>query len=186
MWASITTGVLTIAGTLLGVWITRRGNERDLKIRLQHEEKQKSEALLRERAEDVCVLVDNWLNALSIHSLSLSMVMQGKLHYDEYHELAAKDPGSKNVDFSRMEMIIDFYLPHVRGSFDEVIEARSQLNEVAWQHKQEYEQGNVPGEEFVKPYIEAIEEVEWRGRKLRQEIVAWHNKTLQPTGFAGG
>ncbi len=186
MWGSIATGILTIAGTLLGVLITRRGNERDLKIRLQHEEMQRNETLLRERAEEVCVLLDNWLNALSIHSLSLSMVMQGKLHYDEHYELAAKDPGSKEVDFSRMEMIIDFYLPRLRGSFEEVIEARSELNEVARQHKQEYEQGNVPGEEYVKPYIRAIEKVERRGRKLRSEIVAWHNKTLQPTGFAGG
>lgn len=185
MWSSITTGILTIAGTLLGVWITRRGNERDLKIRLEHEVKQKNEALLRERAEEVCILLDNWLKTLSIHSMSLSMVMQGKLHYDQHHDLVSKDPGSKNVDFSRMEMIIDFYLPHVRSSFDAIIEARTEINKLARQHKQEYEQGNVPGVEFLRPYIQAIQLVEQRGRELRGEIVTWQNKNLQPTGFAG-
>lgn len=77
--------------SIFGIWLTNRSNSNQLRMQLLHEKESHENAIKRERLEELYVLVGHWLIGLSGHYISLSMVMQGKLNYNQHLDLMIND-----------------------------------------------------------------------------------------------
>jgi hypothetical protein len=158
--------------SVLGVWLSNRATLKHLKIQLQHERDLKAENLLRERFEELYVLVEHWLNGLFGNYMSLNMVMQGKLTYNQHLDQIIENGNSSKHDFQRLEMIINIYALSIKEKYDAVMEARSKLNEISTVHKLEYEKGNIDGSIFLDAFIVAQVTIEKRGGVLLEAIAS--------------
>ncbi|HJU84410.1 MAG TPA: hypothetical protein VJ600_09380 [Holophagaceae bacterium] len=164
--ASIITGVVAF----LGVVLTNRATYRRIKLENEINEKRKRLELHRDRGEELYVATDRWINMIGGKNLSILAVMQGKLSYNQYLDLAIKAGEKQNYDFARIEMIIDVYFPMTRPFYDRVIENRTEINKIDSEHHREYEKGNTDGHRFIQPYIDAQKKFEAAGEELKQQI----------------
>ena len=156
--------------SIFGVWLTNRSNINQLRIQLVHERESRAEDTKRERLEDLYILVGHWLNGLSGHYISLSMVMQGKLDYNQHLDQFIKSADKQGYDYQRLEMILDVYAHPLKPMYEKVLEARAELNKISTKHKHAYEQGDMDGERFLKSYTAAQLKIESLGEALKKEI----------------
>jgi len=130
--------------TTFGVWLTNNANAKRQKQQLEHEERLSSQKIKKERLEELYILVCHWGNLFFEQYLSLQLVMDGHVTYNDHLEkTGAKDLGG--FDFSRMEMIIDIYGAQLEPAYEEVKAARSVINEVNAAHKFAYKRGQPAG-----------------------------------------
>lgn len=157
--------------TLLSAHLTNRSNATRLKVEHHHQAHQRNQELLRERGEELYELTDKWLGGLVGHYISRGFVMQGKLTFDQYHDLVIRDGEKRTVNFGRIEMLIDVYFPTVRAQYDAVIRGRDELNKVDVAHKRAYERGDAEGTDFLKSYVQAQKTIEGAGDSLKKKII---------------
>ena len=169
-WAGLAGVIIGSILSVFGVWLSNRANISQLQIQLQHEKESRRENTQRQRLEELYVIVGAWLNNIAINYMSLAMVMQGKLSYNDHLDMVIKNQGELRYDFNRLEMLIDIYAIDLKSEYEAVIEARGKLNEVAKQHKWAYEEGNTDGEVFLKSYINAQVKIENLGKVLSNSI----------------
>jgi len=162
--------------SIFGVWLTNRSNINQLRMQLVHERASRAEDTKKERLEELYILVGHWLNRIFGNYISLSMVMQGKLDYNQHLDQVIKSGNKQGHDFNRLEMIIDVYAHALKPAYEKVLEAISELNEVSLEHKHAYEQGNIDGDKFLKPYTSAQLKVESLGEVLKKEIAEYAKK----------
>lgn len=156
---------------LLTAFLTNRANTSRLKMEFNHQAQHRRSELLRERGEELYELTDNWLGGLAGHYISRSAVMQGKLTFDQHHELVIKAGGKDTINFGRIEMLIDVYFPAVRAQYDAAIAGRTELNKVDTAHRRVYAEGDIPGTQFLKPYVRAQLSIEEAGASLKKKII---------------
>lgn len=156
--------------SIFGVWLTNVSNSKQLRIQLLHEKISHENSIKRERLEELYVLVGHWLNGLASNYLSLSMVMQGKLDYGQHSDLAIKDGEKIKYDFNRLEMIMGIYAHELLPYYQKVIEARTELNKISIEHRHSYDQGDIEGSRFLKPYTAAQLVIEEHGGLLKEKI----------------
>ncbi len=156
---------------LTGVLLTNRSNTARLKMQLDHDAGQRKAQVLRDRGEELYVLVENWLNSFSGHYLNISFVMQGKLTYDQALDLDKEALGRSGLQFSRIALLIDIYFPGSRSGYDQMINARTKVNKVECAFKHAYDRGDFDGEKFLRPYVEAQKEIEAAGEVLKDKLI---------------
>jgi len=155
--------------SIVGVWLTNRSNINQLRMQLVHERTSRVKDTKKERLEELYILVGHWLNAIFSNCISLSMVMQGKLDYNQHLD-RVKSFDVQGYDFNRLEMIINVYAHELKVAYEKVLEARTELNEISLKHKDAYMQGDTDGKRFLKPYVLAQVKVESLGEALKKEI----------------
>jgi len=99
--------------------------------------------------------------------------MQGKLDYNQHLDLVINDGEKPKHDFNRLEMILGIYAHELQPYYQKVIDARSELNAIATEHKHAYEQGDIHGERFLKPYTAAQLKIEKQGEVLKEKIAEY-------------
>ena len=156
---------------LLGVYITNRSSLDRLKFQIDQEASQRNNNLLREKGEELYELMDKWLIAITCNGLNLSAVMQGKLTYNQYLDLLIEGNQSNQLNFGRIEMLIDVYFPTVRENYDHLIKRRDQINKIESAHKQAYKSGNTDGTQYLDSYTKAQLAMGDQGDILKQKII---------------
>lgn len=169
-WAGLLGVAIGSALSLLGTWLSNQSNLKQLRLQLRHQQQSKEEDVLRARLEELYTLVASWLNFMAGQHISVAMIMQGKLTYNEHYDLLVKDESKKAYDFSRIEMIIDVYGKSLHNSYQAVIEIRDRLNKLEGEFKRRYEEGGVGGREFLREYLQAQFEIAEKGRLLKRAI----------------
>ena len=163
MFGLVNTFVSTLSGGGIALGVVYLTNRFD-------KEKRRKEILLG-RGEELYALVKKWQGGLFAYYLHRSYVMQGKLTYDQIHELEIAEAKSGGNDFSRIEMLIDVYFPSTRPAYDRVTTARDTLSHVASTYKREYEAGDIDGDKFCKPFLQAMQDVEKAAKPLLEAII---------------
>ena len=135
--------------TTLSVWLTNRANFKQLQQQLVHEEKLASGRVKKERLEELYILICHWNNIFFGNHLQLTLVMRGKLSYNEYLDNIISS-GSQSVDFNRISMIIDIYGGEFKEAYLKVLGIRDEINDIESLHKKSYLKGQ-PGNLFLKP-----------------------------------
>lgn len=156
---------------LLTAFLTNRANTARLKMEQTHQAQRRKSELLRERGEELYALTDKWLKGLTANYLGKSFVMQGKLTFDQYYNQMLKSVEKDTFNFGRIEMLIDVYFPLARAQYDAVIERRGELNKIDVEHKHAYESGDIPGTQFLKPYVRVQHSIEETGESLKKKII---------------
>lgn len=156
---------------LLTTFLTNRANTARLQLEHSHEAKRRKSELLRERGEELYELTDKWLKILAGHYIGRSIVMQGKMTYDQFIEGAVKIGKEHNVNFGRIQMLIDVYFPAVRPQYDAVLAGRTELNRVDSAHLRAHENGDAEAEKLLGPYVVAQQVIEVSGELLKKKII---------------
>ena len=172
-WLGIIGVIIGTTLSILGVWLTNQFNIKQLVVQLNNEKAQKSGSLKREKLEELYTLVSKWFHRIFAHYLKLTLVMRGEIDYNQYLDIVIKDGKEKDVDFSRLEMIIDIYGPELIPSFNKIMEVRSELNDIAAAHRKAYNAGNLNGERFLKPYGGVQIKLEELTKSFKKEIAEY-------------
>lgn len=165
--AGVITGAII---SIFGVWLTNKSNLNQLRTQLLHERQSREEDINRERLEELYILVGHWLNGIFSNYITLSMVMKGKLDYNQHLDQIIEKGKDQEHDFKRLEMIMDIYAHNLRPAYELVLEARSETNEISRKHRHAYERGDTDGERFLEPYTKAHLKVGKLGKELQKEI----------------
>ncbi len=96
---------------VFGNWLNNKSSDRRLKLQLDSETLKNKQRLRQQRLEDLYVLIDRWSTGLGNKYLSLSMVMPGKLTYTQFFDLSVESLKEFPIDYSRLEMLVQFYAP---------------------------------------------------------------------------
>ena len=156
---------------LVVVFLTNRSNTARLRIQFEHEHSEKNKELRRQRGEELYELSDKWLNRLAAYYLQRISVMQGKLTFNECLDLEIAAGKENAVNFGRIEMLVDVYFSSTRRAYDDLISARSKLNEIAIAHKRAYQRGEIYCTAFLSSFVEAQKMVENAGGQFRADII---------------
>ena len=154
VWVGLTGIIFGSLLTTFGVWLTNRANAKLLKQQLLHQEKIQNQQIIKERFEELYILVCHWLNSFFSNYLHLRLVMEGKTDYNQYLDSIIKHENSANTNFSRIEMIIGIYGIQLRRQYEAVIAARTLLNEISLEHKISYKKGD-PGHVYLESFTTA-------------------------------
>lgn len=117
--------VLAILTSLLSNWSSRK----QIKIQLAHEEKLYLKKLTKERLEELYSLASEWLVVTRMLNLKLKHLMKGTITPQQYIE--AVNAAENKSDVNRMEMIIGIYGDSLHSAYEEVVEAREDMLDIA-------------------------------------------------------
>jgi hypothetical protein len=155
---------------LLAAYLTNRYNTAQFRQQRDHEQWVRHEAILRKRTEELYVLLQRYMTALSTTNLPYMHVMEGKLDYNQALDLVIQQ-NKRPVEFHRIEMLIDIYFPQHREAFTKLLDFRSAINEIREAHKMAYLQ-SASGKPFIKPFTDALMGAENACNALVADIVA--------------
>lgn len=169
-WIGLAGVAIGSALSILGTWLTNRASLERLNTQLRHERESANRDLHRAKLEELYTLVGAWLNSMAGYYLSLSMVMQGKISYNDHLDVSTKGNIGKSYDFNRMEMIVDVYGHDVKCEYKKVMKLRGELNSLANDFKKSYENGNLEGEKYLNPFVNLQIQIERATKELQARI----------------
>src|SRR3546814_19546366 len=111
-WVGLLSALFGSLLTTVGVLLSNRANRQQLQLRLEHEERLTRERLLRDRLEELYVLVSHWINDMFADHARLTLVMRGHTDYNQYLNYHINTKTGEKGDFYRMKMIIGSYGGH--------------------------------------------------------------------------
>jgi hypothetical protein len=174
--ATVYTTVLGAAIALVTIYLTDRSNTRRLKLQFDLERESKEKEFIRDKLEELYLLHEAWLNALATSYLPILNVMKGEITYNQALDMFVENNKDRQVDFKRLQMLIDLYFPAIKPAFEKLSAARDRTNEIQRAHKREYKRGNTDGSAYVVPFIEAQKELVRESSVLKEEIIAYSNQ----------
>ncbi|HFC8517596.1 hypothetical protein [Neisseria weaveri] len=169
--ATILTALFSGGFVILGVVLTNRHNLKQLRLQHENERVKESRDLLRQRGEELYELVAQWIDGITSVYLHRNILMQGKITLDECVELDKKYLSKTKNDYDRLVMLIEVYFPEVRSVYDEVINARSEINAISIAFEKRYRSGQTDGSTFIQSYVKAQIEFEQVSDHLKYEII---------------
>jgi hypothetical protein len=164
--SSVTGGIIALTGVLL----TNRSSTARLTIQLDHEAESRKAQTLRERGEELYVLMQNWLTFFANHYLRLSQVMKGSLTYNQFLDLEIEAANHNPMEFPRIELLIDIYYPSARQAYDAIMARRADIVKIEGAHHRAYQAGDTDGTRFLKAYVQAQKAVEAAGETFKVEL----------------
>lgn len=174
--ATVYTTVLGAAIALVTIYLTDRSNTRRLKLQFDLERESKEKQFIRDKLEELYLLHEAWLNALATSYLPILNVIKGEITYNQALDMFIENNKDRQVDFKRLQMLIDLYFPAIKPAFEKLSAARDRTNEIQRAHKREYKRGNTDGSAYVVPFIEAQKELVRESSVLKEEIIAYSNQ----------
>jgi len=169
-WVGLLGVVVGTALSTFGVWLTNRANIKQLNTQLDHEKTTNSNLRKKEKLEELYILIDKWLSGMFSDYLILSLVMRGEIDYNQYFDQKIESGDKNNVDFTRLGMIVDIYGHELQPSYKAIMDARSELNDISIAHKRAYENGDIGGDKYLKPYTAAQLNIEKLTELFKKEI----------------
>lgn len=168
---ALVSAIITATITLIGVWLNNRSNTYRLKLQLEDSRLTKRDEILRDRLEELYLLSEKWVNALSSNYYPYFSVMKGEMSYNQALDMTIEQCKNNTCDFNKINMLIDLYFHDIKLHYDEVCEARSKANLILDEHKKEYKSGNTDGRSYLKPLNVAHYEIAEKGEALKCAII---------------
>ena len=75
--------------------------------------------------------------------------MEGKYSFNDYLDMIIDKKQNPNVEFARVEMMVDVYFPTIRPAYDELCACREDINETISTYKQQYKSGIIDGHSYI-------------------------------------
>ncbi len=178
------TAVITATVTLLGVYLTNRGNTQRLKLQLELEREIKEREFIRERLEELYILMEHWVSGLITLYLPYLSATSGKLPLNKVLEMNIENMDKSKSDFKRLQMIMDLYFPDVKPAFNRLLEERDKANKLLRAFENEYKGENAGESEYLTPFMNAYSMVGKEAELVKERIVTQakrYNNGMHPT-----
>jgi hypothetical protein len=164
------------ASVLFTLYLTNRFNVAQFMRQRNQDTQVRHEAILRERTEELYVLLQEYRNLLGRTNISYLHVMEGKLDYNQALELVIQQ-NKDDIQFHRIQMLIDIYFPQHATAFAKLLDCRDEINDILAAHKRAYKSGE-SGKPFVNPFIAALTRAENAGNALVIDLVVETRRAL--------
>ncbi|HEH9441878.1 TPA: hypothetical protein SIA39_003947 [Aeromonas sobria] len=171
-WAGLAGVLIGAILSIFGTWLSNTASLKQLKIQLQFNQEQVNSELNRNRLEELYTGINEWANVITGHYLTLMMVMDEKLTYNQYLDKTIEDDKTRSYDFGRLEMIIKVYGSAFEDIYEEVLAARTSLNSISSNFRESYISGEPVASSFIKPYIASQKIFESKTKELLDKIAA--------------
>ncbi|WP_305819619.1 hypothetical protein [Photobacterium leiognathi] len=155
---------------LSGVIFANRSSFQRLKLQLDTEKERAHAQVKREKLEELYVLLSQWENMFFSNGLKLTLVMKGDIDYNQYLDEIIESGQASNVEFHRLEMIINIYARELCTLYKDVLKCRDKINKIVGAHKQDYMHGNINGEKYLDIYLKAHAELNIKVKKLQEQL----------------
>ncbi|KZY44181.1 hypothetical protein ABMY47_10205 [Pseudoalteromonas sp. BZP1] len=163
-------GVLIGAGLgFSGVIFANISSSARLKLQMEMEKQHERNVIKRERLEELYVLISKWINNAFSYYFNLTLVMKGKIDYNQYLDEIIEDGNSKKVDFQRIEMILNIYGRELLPLYEDILKSREKINNMASEHKNSYREGR-DCKSYIKPYSLLHKELELQVENLKLKL----------------
>jgi hypothetical protein len=172
-WQALIAALLGAALAFAGVWWNSRSNLAQLKLRLDHEDKQlrlrleseerlHRQRLSKEKLEELYGLIHSWSIALLLCCGSLSKLMRKEITVEQ-HRQNLSSPSVPNYDLGRLEMIAGIYGGELQTIFNEVMNIKDKIAMVemafsdALNKKESFDNLITPLNQFQREFAVTVE-----------------------------
>lgn len=149
------TALFTAGGTLAGVFITNKANNKRLALQLNHEQEIKQKQLIREKLEELYLLFKRWTSITDMMYINHARAMKGDIDYQTMLDMEVERNNKNTFDFNRIEMLIDLYFPNIKPAYEIVIGTRTKANQFMLSYGNQCQEGNTEGKNFLAPFLDA-------------------------------
>lgn len=148
-------GIIAAGSALCGVVLANVTNIYTMRERIRSENDRDRTKRRQEKLEELYLLLGKWANTFSTGFLKLSLVLKGHIDYNKYLDMVIEDGEKIDLDYGRIEMIINIYAREIKDEYNSVQECRSLVNDLMERHKAEYKAGIIDGEKYLAPMTDA-------------------------------
>ncbi len=133
--AAVGGAAVTALSTIAGVRLANQAAERQLKLRLQHQDDKEQKEALRNRLEELYQLVDVWAGKFVAHHITYRQVMDRQITYNEALDITLNSP---SFESARMFTLAELYFPDSHELLEKIKIVRDELSEIQDEYKEQY------------------------------------------------
>lgn len=128
---------VTALSTVAGVHLANRAAERQLKLRLQHQDDKDQKEALRSRLEELYQLVDTWAGRIVVHHITYRKIMKGQITYNQAFDITID---SEKFDSARLFTLAELYFPDSHELLENIKNIRDELSIIQDNYKERYKE----------------------------------------------
>lgn len=172
---SLLSGTFAIIGLIVGGILTHNLSlRRERENRLHDIERNRNE-LLREKREELFLLVDQWFGGFIQMLLPRNLAMSGQISYDRMNDMIiefGESRGDSGRNFYKIEMLIAAYAPNCAEAYSECLRLRDEISKFDGPFKDFYLENGLGAVYPLRGcYIDAVQAIQRAGENLKTEIV---------------
>lgn len=146
---------VTALSTLAGIRVANSSAERQLALRLQHQDEKDQKEALRSRLEELYQLIDQWAGAMVSHYITYRSVMDGRLTYNQALDMTIAGKAEGNA--ARMFTLAELYFPRCHENLETIKSCRESLGRIEGAYRANYrEHGPVDGSNSAEELTEQL------------------------------
>lgn len=169
-WSAIVAAILTSGVAFIGVSYTNRENRKRMLVQHDHERSLRKDELVRERAEELYVIVKKWCGTMISDHFPYVRVMKGQLSYNNALDMTLASGEKREFDPDRMHMICDIYFPDISKEIDSLLKLNCEVLDFREAFKEKYESGKLTDVKMAGVYINKINVLIEEARKLEHQV----------------
>ncbi|GAB2953805.1 hypothetical protein [Hafnia psychrotolerans] len=132
-WAALITALAGLSGGLGGALLANRFADKRWNQQITYEKEKEKAKILREKGEELHVLVSKWSKSTINYQLCQLRVVAGKLTESQFHDVMEKNPSEPGVH-DRLETLLFLYFPefevHMKSVRNRLSEGNSAYDDV--------------------------------------------------------
>ncbi|TGK41154.1 hypothetical protein [Leptospira andrefontaineae] len=138
--------------SLMVTFINNISNNNRLKLQYSFEEKKEKKKSIQAHYEELYLQSSKYLNGLNSSFFVYYSLLQNKITYDQANDEIIRELSEAKYDPHKVQMLLRLYFPELLESFEKVMRARDEINELLVQHKLEYRSGRVDGSKYLDSF----------------------------------
>ncbi|WP_355659795.1 hypothetical protein [Halomonas salifodinae] len=171
-WSAIVASVVTSGVAFLGVSYTNRENRKRLLAQHDHERSLRRDEIVRERAEELYVIVKKWCDRMISDHFPYVRAMRGQFGYDKALDMTLASGEKRDYDPNRMHMICDIYFPELSKPIDDLLNINCKVLDVREDFKRKYDAGMQKDEKMADVYLDKVNMLIEEASKLESQVVS--------------
>mgnify|MGYP000268210992 CR=1 FL=1 len=152
---AVCAAAVTSLATIAGVRLANNSAERQLQMRLGHQDLKDQKEALRQRLEELYQLVDSWAGKVVIHHTTYRSVMAGRLTYNQALNITIESEG---FEAARLFTLADLYFPRSHEILERIKALIDQMSGLQTAYKEEYRDVGpaANGDDYAQPLTKLL------------------------------
>lgn len=126
---------VTAISTVAGVRLANQAAERQLKLRLNHQDDRDKKEALRARLEELYQLVDEWAGKIVVHHTTYRKVMDGLITYNQALDVTIQ---GESFNAARLFTLAELYFPSCHDHLEKIKSIRDDMADIQYGYRERY------------------------------------------------